>query len=201
MVVRPYGTSAPRGGSILYVNGEAVAASAGNYNTNSTDGMTVGAAGGAALGTELFSGTMDDLTMFVMGTTVDGVDYGTFNFGTDNGYATQSIALGGLTGKAGDVNQDNALTPTDVTAFVAGWDNPPKVVNNVQVGDKTTILNGDLNFDGATNLVDAGLLNAALAAAGLPALDVSTLPAPEPSGLAIAAPLLAMAAARRRRAA
>jgi hypothetical protein len=103
----------------------------------------------------LFSGTLDDLTMFVAGKTVDGVDYGTFNFGTDNGYATQSIALGGLTGKAGDVNQDNALTPTDVTAFVAGWAQPPNLVNGVQVGDIDTILNGDLNFDGATNLVDS----------------------------------------------
>ena len=40
-----------------------------------------------------------------------------------------------------------------------------------------------------TNLTDAGLLNAALAAASLPALDVSALPAPEPATLTITAPL------------
>ena len=71
----------------------------------------------------------------------------------------------------------------------------------MRVGDIDTILDGDLNFDGVTNLTDAGLLNAALAAASLPLLDVSLLAVPEPASLALATPLawLALHATRRRR--
>jgi hypothetical protein len=206
MVIRPYGTIAPTGGGILYVNGEAVAASSGNYNVNQDFRLVVGSDTGDGVAdfygtTEFFNGALDELTMFVLGKTVDGVDRGTFNFGTDNRFATQPIALGGLTGKAGDVNQDNALTAADTTALVAGWGKTNQV-NNVRVGDIDTILDGDLNFDGATNLTDAGLLNAALAAASLPLLDVSLLTVPEPASLMLAAPAvwLALRAVRRRRA-
>jgi hypothetical protein len=200
MVVRAYGSTGPNSGSIMYVNGEAVAAAAGNYNVNQDFSLVVGSDTGDGAGdpfgtVEFFNGTMDDLTMFVLGKTVDGVDRGMFSFRTDNVWAATH-----LTAIAGDVNQDGSLTGADVTAFLAGWNNV-KLVNGLRAGDMTTILKGDLNFDGVTNLADAGLLNAALAAAGLPALDVSALPVPEPSSPFVAASAACLAiAARRRRA-
>jgi hypothetical protein len=197
MAVRPFGSTAPGGGAILYVNGEAVAAAAGNYNTNDDNQLIVGANTGTNFGTaDFFSGTLDDLSMFVSGKTINGLDRGTFNLGADNGFLNRPLAQGGLTGKAGDVNQDNALTMADVTALVAGWGSA-KLVNNVRVGDKTTLGAGDLNFDGITNLADAAILNSALHAAGLPALDLSTLPAPEPSTLALAMAFACLARRRR----
>jgi len=41
-----------------------------------------------------------------------------------------------------------------------------KLVNNVPVGDLTTILKGDLNFDGMTNLSDMAILRSAIAGSG-----------------------------------
>ncbi len=193
MVVRPRGTTAPTGGGILYINGEAVAAAPGNYNVNEDRATAFLVVGANQTFTDYFNGTLDELSMFVMGKTVDGVDRGTFNLKTDNAFASTFLKP-----NSGDVNQDGSLTPADVTAFVSGWGST-KLVNNVRVGDVTTILNGDLNFDGATNLADAGILNAALAAAGLPALDVTTLSIPEPTTATLAASLALLATRSMRR--
>ncbi len=199
MVVRPRGSAAPEGGAILYINGEAVAGAAGNYNINEAATVPLYVGVNQSL-LEPFNGTLDDLTMFVMGKTVNGIDRGTFNLGTDNGFLNRPFAQGGLTGKAGDVNQDNAITTADVAAFVAGWGSAPKTVGGVRAGDKLTLASGDLNFDGVTNLADAAILNAALHAAGLPALDLATLPVPEPTTatLTLALAALGMCRAGRR---
>jgi hypothetical protein len=194
MVVRPFGTTAPNGGSILYLNGVAIAAAAGDYgaapSATETD-LRVGGSLGAAP-TQFFKGTVDNLEMFVLGRTASGLDRGTFNFPTDNDFAASV-----LTGVAGDVNQDGALNAADVTAFVAGWKSENRV-NNVRVGDINTIRDGDLNFDGITNLRDVAILRSAQAAAGLPALDLNSLGVPEPSTLAVTVSLVALALRRRR---
>jgi hypothetical protein len=196
MVVRAYGATGANSGSVLYINGKAVAAAAGNYNVNQEFSLVVGADTGDGVGdpfgsAEFFNGTLDDLSMFVLGKTTDGVDRGTFNFRTDNGWAATH-----LNNVAGDVNQDGSLTPADVTAFVAGWGSV-NLVNGLRAGDVTTILDGDLNFDGITNLADAALLNVALDTLGLPALDASALPVPEPAKSALAAALWLSALGRR----
>ena len=113
---------------VLYVNGEAIAARQSNY-TNSAAEMayllTVGANTGnttPTVGTSnYFNGVLDELNMFVWGSTYDVgsntfTDLGQFNYATDNEYAA-----GHLTGVAGDVNQDTMFTQADVNAFVAGW--------------------------------------------------------------------------------
>jgi hypothetical protein len=194
MVVRPFGAAAPTGGAILYLNGVAIAADVGDYGAAPADGendLRVGGALGATSGA-FFKGTLDSLEMFVLGRTNSGIDRGTFNFATDNKFAAAD-----LTGVAGDVNQDGQLSPADVDAFIDGWKSE-KRVNNVRVGDLTTILDGDLNFDGITNLRDAGLLRSALAAAGMPALNLSALAVPEPSSIALALAALGVLRTRRR---
>ena len=195
MVARPYGLATPTGGSILYVNGVAVGAAAGSYNAAEDFFLTVGGSTGAApAGTNLFTGVVDQLTMFVVGKTLNGVDRGTFNFRTDNAFAAQPFAMGGLTANPADVNQDGSLTAADVTDFVDGW-LTEKRVNGVRVGDMTTIRDGDLNFDGITDLADAHLLNQALLVATGQGLDFGLLPVPEPSTAAMAATLFAFAGA------
>jgi hypothetical protein len=185
MVVRPFGTQAPTGGAILYLNGVAIAADAGDYGAAPAadeNSLRVGA-NLAATPADFFKGTVDSLEMFVLGTTALGENRGTFNYATDNKFAASV-----LTGVAGDVNQDNALNPADVTAFIAGW-KFRKVVNGVQVGDIDTIEKGDLDFDGIVGLKDVKLLRQALGSAGVSAAGLNVLGVPEPSVVALAAPL------------
>jgi hypothetical protein len=203
MVVRPYGIVAPNGGSILYVNGVAIAATAGSYNAGDDLKLVIGAdtgdgAGNAIGSANFFQGVVDEMTMFVMGKTPSGLDRGAFNFGADNAFAAQPAAMGGLTSLAGDVNQDNAVNNLDVTDFLAGW-LKEKRVNNVRVGDITTIRDGDLNFDGITDLSDAFILHGALIAATGAGFDFSLLPVPEPATAGMAAFLMGASAAGRRR--
>jgi hypothetical protein len=90
------------------------------------------------------------------------------------------------------------VTTADVNALITGWQKE-KTVNGVRVGDINTIRDGDLNFDGITDIADAYLLHQGLLAATGAGLDFSLLPTPEPSGLALAALALAGGAAARRR--
>ena len=72
---------------------------------------------------------------------------------------------------------------TDVTSFVPDY-NSVRCVNNLQVGDWISRQNGDLNFDGATDLKDAFILHNGLIGAGFAAgLDFSLLSGnvPEPA--------------------
>ena len=175
-------------GSRLYVDGVAVAAAGGNYGDDNAslvlgsntefdvDGNFVG-------GTEeYFSGVLDNLEMFVTGTSTGAnpEDFGTFDLATDNQYVAGVV--GGL--PDGDVDMDGSLNQeADVDAFVAGWLNE-NLVNNIRVGDLNSRGAGDLNYDGITDLSDAFLLHEALAAQG-GGLDFSALTAavPEPSTL------------------
>jgi hypothetical protein len=192
--------------AVLYVNGVALAAHEENYITTeevNTQALIVGAntdANGTLVGTtNHFRGVLDELEMFNWGRGYNHLndtftDFGAFNFATDNHYAS-----GILSGVPGDVNNSGgAPNQADIDAFVAGWLSE-KRVNNIRVGDLTTFAQGDLNFDGITNLSDARLLIQALPGSGSGAggLDlgrfaaVTGLAIPEPTtpslfGLAIA---------------
>jgi hypothetical protein len=195
MVVRPYGSTGPNSGSILYINGKAVAARAGNYAADNNQWLVVGADTGDgpevttptdAIGTtEFFKGTLDQLTMFTMGVTVNGLDRGTWNFRTDNAFAAQPPASGGLTAHVGDVNQNGTFEQADINDLITNW-GFENLVNGIRAGDINTIKKGDLNFDGITDLKDVRIIRSIVSAPGAPAVDISGLPVPEPSALMLA---------------
>jgi hypothetical protein len=151
-----------------------------------------------------FRGVVDEMQMFVWGSTYDittntVTNLGQFNFATDNEYAASH-----LTGVAGDVNQSGSFTQADIDTFVANWLSQ-KLVNNVQVGDMTTILKGDLNFDGITNLSDMAILRGAIAGSGsgssFDMTALNNLGVPEPATWLLGALSLAgfVATVRRKR--
>ena len=108
----------------MYINGVAEAVATGGYdddwadltvgsNTAGDDGGThpsipspQGFTGGTS---EFYSGIIDDLKLFVIGTSTSTtpVDYGTFNFAVDNAYAASPIS--GIKGIAGDVDNNGSL--------------------------------------------------------------------------------------------
>ena len=157
-VVRPAGAG---GGSRMYVNGVAVAFAPGNYNDDWAD-LTVGTntagddqpspgfTGGTA---EFYSGIIDDLKMFVIGTSTSAtpVSYGGFNLAVDNQYIASPVS--GIKGIAGDVTNDGFLNQADKDAFIAGWMDR-RLVNGFQLGDMVSRGQGDLNLDGITNIDD-----------------------------------------------
>jgi hypothetical protein len=181
-------------GSRMFVNGVAVAAAPGSYNTDeshlvvgsNTDGDEGTFTGGTA---EFFSGIIDDLKLFVIGQAIacgsptcipsrPAADYGSFNFATDNDFADFT-----LTGVPGDLNNSGGLTQADKDAFIAGWMNR-KTVNGIQIGDLQTFSQGDLNFDGITNIFDLALMQSALSGAGMGGIteaDLLGTTVPEPS--------------------
>jgi hypothetical protein len=201
MVVRPFGATGPTGGSILYINGEAVAARTGGYNADQEFALVLGADTGDGTADPIggdsaayYKGVLDDLSLFVMGKTYDGVDRGTFNFRTDNAWAATH-----LTPPIADVNQDGAVNQTDVNTMVANW-KFTNLVNGVQAGDMITITKGDLNFDGAVNLKDAAMLRTAIGSpSSLAGIDLSLLPVPEPASLTLASAVVAMVMGVRRK--
>jgi hypothetical protein len=177
MVVRPFNAA---GGSRMYIDGVAVAFAPGGYDDDIMD-MVVGA--NTDLNSEFFTGVIDDLKLFVMGSNVSG-NYGSFNLATDNEYLAFKLSA-----VAGDVNNDGLLDGADKTAFINGWFDQ-HVVNGMRLGDYNTRLAGDLNLDGITNIFDLAVLQNALNAAGLPAVTPAELAAaavPEPAGLCMAA--------------
>ncbi len=186
---------------VLYVNGVAVAARQSNYTTSAAEmaySLVVGASTGntdPTVGTgNRFNGVLDELTMFAWGNVYDSTtntvtSLGQFNFATDNEYVATH-----LTGIPGDVNQMGGFTQADIDAFVAGWLSQ-RLVNNVQVGDLTSYGNGDLNFDGITDLGDMALLRAAIGGAGSGSFDLTAfnaLAVPEPTALALCSAAIGM---------
>jgi hypothetical protein len=205
MLVRPFGSA---NGSQLYVDGLVVAAAPGGYFGNDDNASLVlgantgeDADGNFTGGTEeFFSGVMDNLEMFVLGTSTgdNPEDFGTFDPVTDNQFIAGAMA--GL--PDGDVNMNGVLEPVaDVDAFVAGWLHVNDV-DGIQVGDLGSRAAGDLNFDGITDLSDAFILHEALSAAG-GGLDFSALTAavPEPSTLVLLSLAAMIGLAWRRRSA
>ena len=192
-VVRP---ATAANGARMFVNGVAVAAAPGGYdddwadlvvgaNTAGDDGGThasipspVGFTGGT---NEFFSGIIDDLKMFVIGTSTSTtpVNYGTFSLAVDNQYVASPIS--GIKGIAGDVTNDGVLNQADKDAFIAGWMDR-RLVNGIQIGDMASRAQGDLNLDGITNISDLLLLQNALPGAGLGAITAAELSGvPEPA--------------------
>jgi hypothetical protein len=186
MVVRPSGAA---GGSRMYVNGVVVAAAAGGYNVDSSDlvvgSNTSGTQDNFTGGTgEFFNGIIDDLEMFVLGSNT-AANYGAFNPFTDNKFIDFT-----LTSVVGDIaGNDGVITQTDKNAFLAGWLDR-RIVNNVQVGDLTSYAQGDLNFDGVTDIADLARFQQTLTGAGVAAITPTELAAaavPEPSTAAMLA--------------
>jgi hypothetical protein len=70
------------------------------------------------------------------------------------------------------------------------------LVNNIQVGDLTSLGSGDLNFDGITDLQDLTLLRSAIGGAGSGAgFDLTALNAlgvPEPTTFALCGTAIGM---------
>lgn len=206
-VVRPLGAA---GGSRMYINGNAAAAAAGGYNddwadlvvgsnTAGDDGGThasipspVGFTGGT---NEYFSGIVDDLKMFVIGSSTGTVvNYGTFDLKTDNQFIASTVT--GLKGIAGDVNNNGTLEAGDKTAFIAGW-LKKRTVNGIQLGDLTSYGQGDLNLDGITNIQDLLLMQNAIGGSGIGAITAAELSGvPEPATISLL--VLAMLALPRR---
>ncbi|MGD9635293.1 MAG: LamG-like jellyroll fold domain-containing protein [Pirellulales bacterium] len=208
-VVRPEGAAA---GARMYVNGIAVAAAPGGYddewsdlvvgaNTAGDDGgnhteipSPVGFTGGT---TEFYSGIIDDLKMFVIGTSTSTspTNYGSFNLATDNQFVASPIT--GIKGVAGDVTNDGVLNPADKTAFINGWMDR-RLVNGFLIGDMFTRSQGDLNLDGITNIQDLLLMQNALSGAGLAAIAASDLVAvPEPTAVTLLLVLVGIGASVR----
>ncbi|MCO6047153.1 dockerin type I domain-containing protein [Aeoliella sp. ICT_H6.2] len=201
MLVRPSGAA---DGARLFLNGEAIAAQATGYDGADNAPLVLGANTDVEMpGTQdFYSGVIDDLSLFVFGTSSGGTEYGEFDFAADNAFATTD-----LSGTPGDVNQEDGLTVDDVGAFVAGWYSE-NLVNGVRVGDLNSIRNGDLNLDGITDLSDAVLLDQALIDAGLGGAlafgsdgvpFVATHSVPEPTAWGSAAVGIVVIAGVRRR--
>jgi Concanavalin A-like lectin/glucanases superfamily len=211
-VVRPAGSA---NGSRMFIDGIAAAAVAGGYDGGDSSELVVGSntagsstsfSGGTA---EFFSGIVDDLKLFVIGQAPlyvdpDGGpnrpahDYGGFNFATDNDFAAAE-----LSGVSGDVTNDGLFNQLDKTAFIAGWLDR-KLINNIQIGDLSTHSQGDLNFDGITDIHDLLVFQNALSGAGMAAITAVELQGavPEPSsallGLLTAAGLTSFSRFRER---
>jgi hypothetical protein len=210
-VVRPAGAA---NGARMYVNGVAAAAAPGGYNDDWAD-LTVGAntAGddggthdsipspvGFTGGTEEFySGIIDDLKLFVIGTSTSTTptDWGAFDILVDNQYVASPTV--GIKGVPGDVTNDGVLNQADKDAFVDGWMDE-RLVNGFLVGDMFTRSRGDLNLDGITNIQDLLLMQNALSGAGIAAITSAELlgSVPEPSTAILAIAVLAPLTFRRR---
>jgi hypothetical protein len=191
---------------VLYIDGVAIAARQANYANGTDFSLVVGADTGNTTSSngdsDRFRGVVDELEMFVWGNVFD-VNTGTitplgqFDFATDNEYADTL-----LTDIAGDVDQNGTFEQADIDVFVENWLSE-KVVNGVRVGDMSTIENGDLNFDGITDLLDMALLRGAISGSGSGAsfdlTALNQLGVPEPSALAFAALSLTALLSMRRR--
>jgi hypothetical protein len=185
-VVRPAGAA---NGSRMFINGVAVAAAPGGYNDDWAD-LTVGTntagddqsspgfTGGTA---EFFSGIVDELKMFVIGTSTSTTPtaYGGFSLATDNDFVASPIT--GIKSVAGDVTNDGMLNQADKDAFIAGWMDR-RIIGGIQVGDLVSRGQGDLNLDGITNIQDLLVFQNALSGAGMATITAADLQGvPEPS--------------------
>jgi len=204
------------GGAKMYINGVGETAASGGYNWgdglltdigddadlvlgSNTGGDGTGFTGGTE---EFYTGIIDDLTLFVMGTNENEVDdFGTFNFKTDNDYAVWY----GIPANPIDINGDGRVfgdgtgpaATDDVTAFVEGWLVENRH-NGILFGDLETILSGDINFNGIVDLDDWSLLNEASPALGAAVLGaLAAVPEPASCLLLAIAGLLGLPGLRR----
>jgi hypothetical protein len=196
MLVRPFGAA---GGARMYVDGNGIGAAAGGYNGADATYLTLGASTGNLSDLDpgndpgmgnFFAGVIDDLKMFVLGTSTNGVQYGQFDFATDN-----EVAAAGLAGvNPADVNRSGAVDAADVNVLLANW-RSSNTFNGIVVGGLSLRDQGDLNLDGVVDLRDAVILHNGLLAAGAgTGLDFSLLGVPEPASCWLFAVALAAAA-------
>jgi hypothetical protein len=212
MVVRPFG---PGNGSILYVNGVAEAAAIGAYQgeevpndeidaTNQDNSPLVVGANTAESPLTLainsyYRGIVDDLQMFVMGLNTTS-DRGEFQFDRDNKYAAHFKPT-----DVADLTGDNAITMADVNIFASHWLDEKVLTwtqagtqRSLAVGDLSSRMIGDFNYDGRVNLTDWGILNGVNPAMGAAAMALIQA-VPEPAAMTLGAfALLAVAGWRRR---
>jgi hypothetical protein len=202
MVSTPFGLGGVNGGARLWIDGVAVAAEPDSFNYSRVE-LVVGAntsrddAGNFTGGTsEFFAGEIDRLLMSVIGDSSDdpgpppGQDYGSFDFATDNDFATTY-----LSGVEGDLNNDGIFDDMDRTAFIQGWFSE-NLVSGLRTGDITSLENGDLNFDGITDINDLSVFQKALVNQGLPPISAQEL-VPEPTTVALLAGAAVLLALRR----
>ena len=206
----------------LLVNGVAVAARGGVYETGNT--QLAFASNQDATG-NYFNGALDDVRIFLWGNNVgqtnggagpNGQNWGTLNLATDNDWIQQELAsraalLAVPSIPAADVNLDGhvngngtgSVATDDVSAFIAFW-NYQRRVDDIQVGDWISRQNGDLNYDGRTDLADVFLLRRALISLGSGSFSLSLLNShfvPEPAAgflAMIGMTLLAICTGQRR---
>ncbi len=179
-------------GSRMFINGVAVAAAPGGYaddwadltvgtNTAGDDQPSPGFTGGTA---EFFSGVVDELKMFVIGTSTSTTptNYGGFSLTTDNDFVASPVS--GIKNVAGDVTNDGLLNQADKDAFIAGWLDR-RIVGGFQIGDMVSRSQGDLNLDGVTDIHDLLVFQNALSGAGVGTITAADLQGavPEPSTL------------------
>jgi len=198
-VVRPFG---PNNGSILYVNGEAVAAATGRYNIErvandegviidqnllDTSPLVVGANTGigntepdprpptpTAGSANYFRGIIDDLEMFVMGLNRTR-DFGEYAFQNDNDYAAHFKPSNPV-----DLTGEGTISLADAQVFASNWlyekelewVDPLGDDRSLIVGDLISRSKGDFNFDGRVDLADWGLLNSASPGVGAMAMTL-----------------------------
>ena len=202
MVVRPFGPSGPNNGARFYLDGVVIDAIGGGYNAVPEDNvLTIGANTGDLFDTipgesNFFDGVLDDLEMFVMGTSTDtATDWGTFHLAEDNPIV--AAEWGGL--PDGDMDGDNDVDDDDVTLFIGNW-RAENVVNGIYAGDINTRGLGDFNYDGQVNFSDWYMLRANHPDGG--ALNLGELlgGVPEPaSGILAILGVVALGGMRRRR--
>lgn len=212
MVVRPLG---PGNGSILYVNGVAEAAATGAYQGEDVPNDEIAASNqdnsplviGANTSESPFTlatnsyyrGIVDDLQMFVMGLNATS-DRGEFQFDRDNKYAAHFKPA-----NVADLTGDNAITMADVTIFANHWLDEKVLTwtqggtqRSLAVGDLSSRMIGDFNYDGRVDLSDWAILNTANPAMGAAAMAMIQA-IPEPTGIALGAFALTTLATVRRR--
>jgi hypothetical protein len=154
-------------GGVLLVNGVAVAADPEAYQS-ATSSLSIGA--NQAGSGNWYDGTLDDIELFLWGTTISGQQWGALDLGTDNEWiAMEFERLATVAGvseiPAGDVNFDGVVSgdgsgpaaTDDVRAFIENWMST-NLVNGVKVGDWNSRQQGDLNFDGTVDLFDFAML-------------------------------------------
>lgn len=170
------------GGGTLYVNGS-VASTATGFFGKWGDFVTIGADEDFI---ELFDGKVDE---FGVGGNFDGGfnAFDDINFFADTGAPEP-------TGIPGDVDQDGDADMDDYQI----WSDNVGFNNELGAGDVTTLIMGDVDFNGRIDFFDFAEIANAAAAAGA-ALDLNSLNVPEPSTLMISALLCAGALVARRR--
>lgn len=202
MLARPHSDI----GSILWVNGVAIARATGGYTGGDDSPLVLGANTGDSPGTtEFFTGTIDDLEMFVNGVTNDTMtDWGTFEFVTDNHFAADALAgyvPGDATGDGFVMGDGSGGAGDDVAVFIAHWRHE-HLVHDLPAGDINSPGNGDFNFDGRTDLLDWHVLISNHVDAG--SLDLAALvggaEVPEPATIVVLLTLggIAIGITRRR---